>query len=387
MPDLLTLSAAPYQANNTSLAELALQGIQISNQRKQATDALVQQAYQNVQHANEFSAEMTIKNAELGLKEREANRLENQMLFTQQMDQAKFSEGMREFGISSALQEKGLDLQGRSIDIQAQNADLNAKQFDFQKTQWEDPTAKRAREAAASSAEISALAGEFSLDQAYKYGDVNQALKVGTMASEIAKNNADAAWKASGGAVRYQPIAKNGQDLKAFVESIGIANDRLKSIDQDINKYVMGHPQYAAAMSELSSEDPKMRAKAEETLKKIDGGKFEEKKKILEEINNRKTEFDKWQAENLGINPGTGVVPRQSVATPETQKIISNAKPFAPSSGATFGSAFRVAPGANLSGSGASTTGANVQSPYSGGTIQSILAIPPPDSAFNLTPK
>lgn len=134
MPSLVTLGSAPYNPYNTSLAEIALKGMEMGQAEMNHRDQLAQQGVENSMKASMMAADVVQKNAENNFKEREANRLDQQMVWGHAIDQERlglakdqFQEGVREFDATMPLREKQLAIESGRLDI-AQAAETRASE-------------------------------------------------------------------------------------------------------------------------------------------------------------------------------------------------------------------------------------------------------------------
>ena len=134
MASLVTLASAPYNPYNTSLAEIALKGMEMGQAEMGQRDRLAQQGIENSMKASMMAADAVQKNAENNFKQREQARLDQQLVWGHEIDKERMSlsrdqleESAREFDATLPLKERQLDIESGRLDI-AQAAESRASE-------------------------------------------------------------------------------------------------------------------------------------------------------------------------------------------------------------------------------------------------------------------
>ena len=288
MASLLTLSAAPYQSQNTDLANIAMQGLQISEDRFKSRDALAQEAYKLMESSRQFNAEMTVKKAEMGLKEREMERLEDAQQFNEMMDVAKFEESKSQFDTQTDLAQAGLDLQ-------QYNADTNRMGTNLEVEKWNDPYAANMRKNQSTISDIQV-----------QNAPATAALGIGNAAADITLKAANTkkaeAYVPGGIGTTASASAQLSRNTQVLLQE---SNERLQSLSETLNK-VKESKTFEAG---LNTEDPKQRA---ELFKKaFEDAKVPESDIAEEYFQERK----KYQGYNKALE-GASLLPPVTAGSP-----------------------------------------------------------------------
>jgi hypothetical protein len=220
MAGLNTLSVAPRGDNSTDLASIVMQGLQLSENRLQHKDALAQEAYKMLEQQREFNAEMTVKKAEMGLKEREVNRLEDAQQFNEMMDTVKFEESQHQFDVQTDLAQQG-------IGIQQFNATTGRMGAELEQDKWNNPSSVLKREAEASSAVTGALALPSKISQDNRRTEA----EISNIEAQAARNNALAA---NGGSATTSGVAKLNFDQSSLEAVVNQINQEAKATAAEI---------------------------------------------------------------------------------------------------------------------------------------------------------
>lgn len=119
MAQLLTLAAPQYQAYNTSLAEIALHGIELGQREMNQRDENARFATEVQMKQGEQTARAIQQQQENSFKQREQERLEQAMVWQHQIDQER-----------TDIARKGLSLEAERVDISRKGLAEQARQFD-----------------------------------------------------------------------------------------------------------------------------------------------------------------------------------------------------------------------------------------------------------------
>lgn len=137
MPGLVTLQAAPYSPYNTSLAEIALRGIELGQKEMAQRDQLAQNAFENSMKSAQFGADQVQRMQENQFKAREQARLEQAMVWQNQIDHerlglasAQFEESKRQFDVTLPLKQQEIGLQSRGLDLREEELSERKRQYD-----------------------------------------------------------------------------------------------------------------------------------------------------------------------------------------------------------------------------------------------------------------
>lgn len=138
MASLLTLPGPQYQAYNTSLASIALQGIELGQREMAQRDQNAQNAVNNSMKAAEMAAAQVQQVQENLFKKRELDRADLALQWQHGIDQRRlglaeqeFGESVRQFDATMPLRQRELAIGERNVSVREAQEERAAEEWDI----------------------------------------------------------------------------------------------------------------------------------------------------------------------------------------------------------------------------------------------------------------